>query len=54
MGVLFGQQKEKSGKIKSVEYTCDWLREQALRPDLPFEGEYDQRVRDCIEIFPIL
>ena len=54
LGVLFGRPKEKSGKNKSVEYSCDWLREQVLRPGLPFEGQYDQRVRDCIEIFPIL
>lgn len=39
------------GKISRWSNTCEGLREQALRSDLPFEGEYDLRVRDCIEIF---
>ena len=34
----YGGPKEKSGKDKSAEYTCEWLQEQALRPELPFKG----------------
>lgn len=37
--VWYGGPKEKSGENKSAEYTCEWLQEQALLPDLPFEGE---------------
>lgn len=40
------------GKINRILVTGCGSRH--LRPDLPLEGEYDQRVRDCIEIFPRL
>jgi hypothetical protein len=47
-GVWYNVDSSKSGEDKCLAHTLEWIQEMVAAGDLPFEGENDPRVRNCV------
>lgn len=47
-GVWYNADSSKSGEDKCLAHTLDWIQEMVAAGDLPFEGENDPRVQNCV------
>ena len=47
-GVWYNVDCSKSGEDKCLAHTLEWIQEMALMGDLPFGGENDLRVQNCV------
>jgi len=47
-GMWYNVDNSKSGKDNCLVHTLKWIQEIALMGDLPFEGENDPWVQNCV------